>query len=458
MPRLTSTVVWLLIIGCVGCHIFDEFNSQSCELQKNMSTADCTDSGIGGNCHEDKNCQGMPGLLVCDTTIEHCVQCTINEHDACMNPMPACVNDTCQKCTMHSQCSSHACLSDGTCADAAQVAYVRPSGSGTDCTDSLPCGALTDGLKANKAIVKVEGNITDDNVATVTAKSVTILADPGSQVTRSSSGTILEVKNDQADVKVYDLRITGGMGTKTDTAVSVSGGSTPKLALTRVQIDNNVGFGISITAGTLTVTQSTINGNGNAGISTMNAALNVSRSTIGDNAGGGIAINNGSFDITNNFITGNGTSTTFGGAIINQVNAGTPRFEFNTITNNNATATTGVLCTGIMPTSPITLSNNIVFDNVSGPTKTQTGGVNCNWTYSNIGDSNNTNPNTTPEGNKDADPLFVDIANKNYHLKSGSPLKDAASPAASINVDFDNDTRPQGTRSDMGADEIVPLP
>jgi hypothetical protein len=63
---------------------------------------------------------------------------------------------------------------------------------------------------------------------------------------------------------------------------------------------------------------------------------------------------------------------------------------------------------------------------------------------------------TDPQGNKDADPLFMDVVGKNYHLKSGSPVKDAADPAATINVDFDGDTRPQGNRSDMGADEIVP--
>jgi hypothetical protein len=457
MPRLASTVVWLSIIGCVGCHIFDEHNPQSCELPENKSTPACK---TGPSCDGDEACMGMPGMSVCDTTMNLCVPCT-DKHNACMNPTPACVNETCQVCTSHSQCSSRACLPDGTCATAADIAYVRPDGSGTTCTDSAPCKTLTDGLNAGKATVKVEGNITDTDVATATT-SVTILADTGSQVTRSSPGTILVVGTDQADVHISDLRITGGMGVKGDIAVSVSGGSNPKLTLLRVQIDNNVGTGIAVTAGTLTVTQSTITGNGALGVFALNSTLATTQSTISNNAGGGIAVNNGNFDITNNFITSNGASTMFGGAIINMVNSGTRRFEFNTVTDNNASAgnTTGVSCMGIMPASPITLSNNIVFDNEIGNSRTQISdpNSNCNWTYSNIGDSTSTKTTTDAQGNKDADPLFIDVVGNNYHLKSGSPVKDAADPAATINVDFDGDTRPQGNRSDMGADEIVSSP
>jgi hypothetical protein len=40
-------------------------------------------------------------------------------------------------------------------------------------------------------------------------------------------------------------------------------------------------------------------------------------------------------------------------------------------------------------------------------------------------------------------------------LKSDSPAKNTADPAATLNIDFDGDTRPQDGRSDMGADEFT---
>jgi hypothetical protein len=60
-------------------------------------------------------------------------------------------------------------------------------------------------------------------------------------------------------------------------------------------------------------------------------------------------------------------------------------------------------------------------------------------------------------GNTTGDPLFVEPANSNFHLKLGSAAIDAAGPAGlSTGRDFDGVMRPQGTRSDIGALEYVP--
>lgn len=70
-------------------------------------------------------------------------------------------------------------------------------------------------------------------------------------------------------------------------------------------------------------------------------------------------------------------------------------------------------------------------------------------TYSDIG------PDTvTGMGNLNADPLFVNVPQGDFHLQAGSPAKDAADPTASLTTDIDGDPRPQGGRPDMGADEI----
>lgn len=427
MVRLLLVVVPLAVLA--GCR------TENPDYCKNFpGTNGCPgDASNGGTCSINTDCT-TAGFLVCDTHLNGgtCVQCTDGVHD-CQGAL--CIQDKCQPCTQHSQCPSHACLGNGTCADAGQVAYVRPTGSGTACTDGAPCKTVNDGINA-KSIVKVEGAITDMMSTTIDGKAVTILADPGSTLTRSMGGVILEVKNDGADVSVYDLEIAMGTGAKTDPAVSLSVNGNPKLTLTRVKIDNNAGIGILAAAGILTVTQS----------------------TISENVGGGIFIFGGSFDITNSFIVTNGGpgndpmtgNPTFGGVLFNSpITASTRRFEFNTVSNNGSNSVTGVFCGANMAAA--TFANNIVYANQSGAGHFQIGGtgaLNCAWRYSDIG-------GLTPltMGNMDMDPMFVDATKDKFHLMPGSPVKDKAEPAATITVDFDGDPRPAG-KADIGADEL----
>lgn len=426
MARLLLLVVPLAALA--GCR------TENPEFCKNFPGQDgCPGEPMnGGTCSISTDCM-TSGFPICDTNLHGgtCVQCTDGVRDCQGEP---CIQDKCQPCTQHAQCPSRACLGDGTCADAGQVAYVRPDGSGMDCTDTAPCKTIADALKV-KTIIKVEGAITDDKL-TIDGKTVTILAAPHSTLTRSTSGAILEVKNDQADVKIYDLEITMATTPKTDPAVSLSGGN-PKLTLTRVKIDNNPGIGILSSAGTLIITQS----------------------TISENGGGGIFVDGGSFDITNSFIVGNGAPTndpmagmpSFGGVLFNSPSsASTRRFEFNTISNNSAKSITGVFCGTNMATA--TFANNIVYANQSDQGRLQIGGpsiVNCMWRYSDIG-------GLIPPllmGNMDMDPKFVDPTTDKFQLMSGSPVKDKADPAATITVDFDGDPRPAG-KADIGADEL----
>jgi len=54
-----------------------------------------------------------------------------------------------------------------------------------------------------------------------------------------------------------------------------------------------------------------------------------------------------------------------------------------------------------------------------------------------------------------ADPLFVDPAGDDYHVRPGSPCVDAGTDAG-VTSDIDGDTRPMGAGYDIGADEVWP--
>lgn len=395
---------------------------------------ECRGDG-GQRCTTSRECAAP---LVCDVTdTQTCVACTAAEAGACTGTAPVCGDDhACRGCAAHAECGgSGVCLPDGACADAAQVAYVAPGGTGAQpCTQSAPCGTLQEGVAAvaaGRPYVKIvgTGTLADTKTTTIDGKAVTILADPGAKLDRTGDGVILEVRNTGADVRLYDLEITGASGAAGDVGISVPAGGMPKLTLTRVRVTNNVGGGLSVNGGTVTVSQSTISGN----------------------TGGGLSITGAQFDLVNNMIVKNGSAgSAYGGVRIDSiVSSGMYRFDFNTVSDNvgPAVTPTGVTCTVV--TQPLTFSSNVVYDNQTGGSRTQVGGANCTWGYSDIGPGG-----MAGTGNLDAAPLFVDVVQGNFHLQAGSPAKDAADPAASLGVDIDGDPRPQGAARDMGADEI----
>jgi hypothetical protein len=277
--------------------------------------------------------------------------------------------------------------------------------------------------------VKVTGTVTDTKTTTIDGKAVTILADPGAQLSRSNAGVILQVQNDGADVKIFDLEITGGIGAA-NAAISLPNGGAPKLTLTRAKVDGNQGIGISASSGTLTM----------------------SRSIVTTNTGGGLSILGAEFDITNTMIVMNGgVMTALGGVRIDSITAaGTHVLDFDTIAANigPGTVNTGVTCGTVLV--PLTFSNNIIYANIVSGGGLQIGGsANCLTTYSDIGPDG-----VSAAGNINLDPMFIAPLQGNFHLMNSSPCKDAADPASTISDDIDGDVRPQGPRRDMGADEI----
>lgn len=153
----------------------------------------------------------------------------------------------------------------------------------------------------------------------------------------------------------------------------------------------------------------------------------------------------GYFTVTNNFIA----HSNYGGiALWSSTRFGL--MAHNTIVSN----TEWGICLHDATITP-TIVNNIVAFNTYGIQA----GANASGTL----DYNDMWGNTTqdydlpgaPEpGPHDiqADPLFVDPANDDYHLRPGSPCIDAGTDVG-VMSDIDGDVRPIGPRADIGADE-----
>jgi hypothetical protein len=444
MSRSLWFTVGSLLLLAAGC---EERNPLYCQGHP-QDTVNCPpDAGSG--CTQDDQCSGE----VCDTISGACVVCTPSKASACTGTTPVCsAMDTCGPCTMHSQCASNVCLPDGSCSDGSNVAYVD-GGAGSDgntCTKDLPCKTLTKGVSAGRAYVKVHGTVVDQ--VTLNNKNVTLLADPGAKLTPPSPGSLLTIQG-TSNVSIFDLEVDGANATGANPAVYMLAGATGNFALTRAKVDNGGGDGIlcSASGGTLTVTQSTVSGNTGGGISASGGTLTVTQSTVSGNTGGGIKVDGAAFTITNNFIAGNGgssASNTVGGANFVTISTSPHQFDFNTVTSNVGAlnVNSGLNCGTV--TVQATFANNIIYGNLVSGTGKQVGAA-CVTSYSDIGPDAGAG-----SGNINADPMFVNASQSDYHIKSTSPCKDAADPSATLNVDFDGDSRPQGTHSDMGADEF----
>jgi hypothetical protein len=308
---------------------------------------------------------------------------------------------------MHGQCASNACLPDGSCADPGNVAYVDPAGTdNTSCTKAMPCTMVSKALATGRLIIKLHGT-TSEHV-TINNQNVTLIADPGAQLTSSTTGVILRVDGTSV-VAIYNLAIANALGTSS-VGIAMPSGNTAILTLRSVSVTGN--------------------------------------------AGGGISITGGQFDIANSFITQNGgPSSLIGGIDLAAVSGtGTHVIEFTTVASNagNATVNAGINCGTV--TASMTFSDNIIYGNqVSGGGRQLGGSIQCSATYSDIG------PDTTAgTGNLNMDPKFVAPSAGDFHITANSTCKDTADPSATLSTDFDGDMRPQGTGRDIGADEYKP--
>lgn len=419
LPRVAALL--LLLVAC------QKDNPHFCAGAPN-NNCDAVDAAIDGPPRCESNGDCAASTSVCDVTDSHtCVQCTAASHDACTGTTPTCVANACSGCTSHAQCASSACLPDGSCADAATVAYVQMGGSGATCSAAQPCGTLDNALKTSRPVVKFNIGTVEDAIQTTINRKVTIVAEPGAKLDRSNNGVILAIESDDANVEIWDLEITGCTGVNTP-AISIQPGGAPKLSLNRVRVTRNQGAGITTAA---------------------TASLTVNRSELFSNDGGAVTmLVPGTIVFTNNLVHHNGrnTSTTVGGLALKP--AAGSRVEFNTIVDNTADASAGsvggVSCDG----SDFAVTNNILFRNKGGTTGIAQSSGTCDFTASfRSGVDDNTpgfaNPTTAPY---------------DYHLTNASPAAGMIVDAADACTlpDFAGLPRPAGAACDRGAFEYRP--
>jgi hypothetical protein len=150
-----------------------------------------------------------------------------------------------------------------------------------------------------------------------------------------------------------------------------------------------------------------------------------------------------SIELTNSVIISDSSSGDSGLAIY--LNSTVTASSDSKIFNNTVVAGR-VSCS--MPGHLAQFTNNIFYNHTSIDVSN-----NCAYQYNLV----TPNMNLGGNGNTTGDPMFVDIAHDNFHLKAGSVAIDAADPSImSIDRDYDGTHRPQGTRSDIGAFEYVP--
>lgn len=160
--------------------------------------------------------------------------------------------------------------------------------------------------------------------------------------------------------------------------------------------------------------------------------------------GGGITVRGPTVEVdmpvfTNNVIASN-TAYTGGGMMIGAT--GRAELLFNTITANTATQFGSGI--GTMNDNTILLRSSIVYGNVNN----DFGSLNSG-SYTLFAETSNFTPATND--NLSADPGFVDAANKDFHLASGSICINAGTAADAPAVDFDGVTR--DATPDIGAYE-----
>jgi Right handed beta helix region len=410
-PQVTPYCVNLTCVQCEG--------TMGCSASAPVCGAD---NGCGV-CTAEADCMPYDTTPHCGAD-GACVRCRDNAD--CPAGQPVCDGGSCRLCQADTDCDSGACdLHSGACLAEAETLYVAKGQSG-DCTKASPCGAIATAIgmvTSQKKYIHVAAATYAESI-TVSNKTVTILGG-GATVSPSTIGAAGFVVADDSDLTIMDLTVSNAVGSANADGVRCSlgtGSGNPKLTIRWSSLADNAGQGVDASSCDVTVEET----------------------RILHNTGGGLNVTSADhFSLVNDVIALNGDpQSNLGGLLITGSSVGNT-IAFNTIADNTAMTghVPGVQCA----VGTVATPNNIVFGNGAGAQVTG----DCVWTYSDIGP---TAENGT--GNFNMAPLFKSPSTRDYGLMAASPVRDLADPGAVLDIDFQGETRPQGTAREPGADEI----
>jgi hypothetical protein len=312
-----------------------------------------------------------------------------------------------------------------------------------------PCASVAGALSevtASRSTIKLLGSEVFGESLELDGVAVTVVG-PGTMNPPEDDTPVLRVQGG-ADLELEEVTLTGAT-----TGASADGlrCDASTVSLVDSAITDNAADGIDSDNCTVTVQGSEVRGNQGIGVSATGGTLTVQGSEVRGNFDGGILLSGGAaLAIRNNMIVGNGLpdpdGSELGGVQIGS-SASSDVFAFNTVARNSAGegVATGINCISV---GEMIAAGNIVHDGDAGGEALAA--ENCRFAFSNV-------QGLAPlaDGNIDADPLFVNVSEGDFHLLPDSPCIDAADPASTVDVDIDGDARPQGAAADMGADEVV---